>query len=217
MYQFKYQAINPFDFYPPIELTFTCIVPANWLSLDLPTMSGCVNYTDCLANIAPCGVVVFEFCEQGSSDEMLRIFSLDIVHDGEKFFETPIVIHVPNSVQSEVLMLNHLFGFNAISAWVAVDFSDLKTLLKASSTYYLSYGVGKSPAEILPNILQPVADGDVKSKFLMIFGDNKNMRLEYLDKAMDAMTSSSTDECLGMVCAAGVEQDEMLISILVGC
>lgn len=122
MYQFKYQSINPFDFYSPTELIFTCIVPANWLSLDLPTVNGCVNYTDKLENLVSCGSIVFEFCELISSDKTLRTFSLDILHNGEKYFEKPIVIHAPSSVQSEVLLLNHLLGFNAISSWVAVDF-----------------------------------------------------------------------------------------------
>lgn len=216
MYQFKYQTINPFDFYPPVELMFTCTVPINWLSLDLPTMGGCVNYTSKQEQLAVSGPVLCEFDEIESSGNMLRTFSLDILLEGEKCFEKPIVIHVPNSVQIEVVLMNLLFGFSATSAWVAVDFADFIALLKRSSTYYLKYGIGKSVSDILPDILEPLVNENVKCEFLMIFGDNNNLRLEHLQEAMDAMTSSSADDCLGMVCAAGVEQDEMLISILVG-
>lgn len=216
MYQFKYEVSNPFDFYPPTELCFTCIVPANWLSLNLPTMSGGVNYSDNLGNLVSCGSFVFEFCERSSSDSMWRTFSLDILRDGEKHFDVPIAIHVPSSIQSEVLLLNHLFGFYADSSFVAVDFGDLLELLKKGSTYYLRYGAGKSPADILPNILQSAGDGNVKCEFLMIFDGSQRFRLEYIDEAVDAMSSGGSDESMLLIGAAFVEQDEMLISALVG-
>lgn len=215
MYQFKYEVSNPYDFYPPTDLLFTCIVPANWLSLDLPTVSGGVNYSDNLGNLVSCGSFVFEFCERSSSDEIWRAFSLDILRDGEKHFDTPIVIHVPRSMQSEVLLLNHLFGFCADSSLVGIDFGDVLELLKKGSTYYLRYGVGKSPADILPNILDAAA-GDVKCEFLMIFDGSQKFRLEYLDEALAAMASGSSDESMVLIGAAFVEQDEMLISVLVG-
>lgn len=233
MYQFKY---SPFGFAQPEEWIITCIVPTNWLSLDLPTMNGVVNYSDKLGNLVSCESndelnyysdflgklvscesVVFDFCERSSSDKMWRAFSLDILRDGGKHFDTPIVIHVPRSMQSEVLLLNHLFGFCAESSFVGLCFADFLALLKESSTYYLEYGVGKSPADILPNILQSARDGDVKCGFITIFVDDfQEFRLESLDEAWAAMSSGSSDESMWLIGAAVVEQDEMLISVLVG-
>jgi hypothetical protein len=228
MYQFKYQTTNPYDFYPPEELIFTCIVPDNWLSKDLPTVGVCVNYTAKREQLVSCGSVVFEFSDVTSTDETARTIRLDILQDGVKCFQKPIEIHCPKVAPSElgdeccieVLLLNHLFGCNAISAWVAVDFADFIGIMEKSSTYYFQYGIGKTPSDILPDILEPAANRDVKCEFVMMFCDNQKMRLEYLREIMDAMSSSSTDESidsLGLVCAVGVEQDEMLISVLVGC
>jgi hypothetical protein len=227
MYQFKYQATNPFDFYPPIELIFTCVVPASWLLMELPTLGGRVNYASNREHLVSCGPIVFEFNEATSTDETSRTIRVDIFQDGVKCFEKLIEIYCPNVAPSklgdecsiEVLLLNHLFGYNATSAWVAVDFSDFIGIMERSSTYYFQYGIGKTPSEILPDILEPLANRDVKCEFVMIFCDHLNMKLEFLREAMISMNSSHTDESidsLGIVCAVGVEQDEMLISVLVG-
>jgi hypothetical protein len=228
MYQFKYQTTSVFGFYSPEELIFTCIVPAYWLSMGLPTVDDCVNYAAKREQLVSCGPIVFEFSDVTSTDETTRTIRLDIFHDGVKCFEKPIEIHCSRVAKNElgdeccieVLLLNHLFGYNAISAWVAVDFADFIGIMEMSSTYYFRYGIGKTPSDILPDILAPLANKDVKCEFLMIFCDHLNMSLEYLEEARIALPSSSTDESigsLGLVCAVGVEQDEMLISVLVGC
>jgi hypothetical protein len=218
MYQFKYQA-DVFEI-PGVELPiFTCIVPANWHSLDLPTHGGRVSYYSSGEQPAVCGYALFEFSEIASSDKSLRKFSLDILSDGDKCFENPIVIHAQNSAQCEVVLLNHFLGFVSPSAWVAVDIADLISLLKMSSTYYFKYGVGSSPADILPDLFGTETYRDVRCEYLMVFGDNQHLTLEHLHEAMTAMASRDADKGDGicMACMAGVEQDEMLISTVVGC
>lgn len=217
MYQFKYQA-DVFEI-PGVKFPiFTCIVPANWLTLDLPTIGGRVNYFSSGEQPAACGYAIFEFGEISSSDKTLRMFSLDILSDGVKCFEKPIVIEATDSAQCEVVLLNHILGFASPSVWVAVDIADLIPLLKLSSIYSFRYGVGKSPSDILPGILGAETDWDAACEYLMVFGDNLNLTLEHLHEAMCAMASNSADEdgSFGIACMAGVEQDEMLISVLVG-
>ena len=162
-----------------------------------------------------------------STDKTSRKISLDVFERGVKCFEKPVVIRCPNVERNdsgdkcciEVVLLNHLFGYNAPSVWVDIDFQDFMATLARSSTYDFKYGIGETPSDILPKIIKTIDGKDVKCEFVMIFCDDQKMSLEYLQEIMDAMPSSKTDETLdlqGIVCAAGVAQREMLISALVG-
>jgi hypothetical protein len=220
MYQFKYQA-DVFEI-PGVELPiFICIVPASWLSLDLPTIGGRVNYFSSVEQPTVCGDALFEFCEIGSSDNTLRKFSLDIRCEWDECFEKPIVIHAQNSAQCEVVLLNHILGFVSPSAWVAVDIADLISLLKMSSTYYFKFGVGATPTDIFLDLVEPGTYRNIRCQYWMLFGDNQNMTLEHLHEVMLAMEATAfkheDGDSLMIACMAGVEQDEMLISTLVGC
>jgi hypothetical protein len=229
MYKFEYQGSRSQESLShgqefPI---FTCIVPADWLSMELPTVGGCVNYANNREKLVSSGPVVFEFSDVVSTDETSRTISLDIFHSGVKYFERPVAIRCPNVERNdsgekcfiEVLLLNQLFGYNAPSVLVDVDFQDFIAIMAQSSTYDFKYGIGETPSDILPKIIKTIDGKDVKCEFVMIFCDDQKMSLEYLQEIMDAMPSSKTDESLdlqGIVCAVGVAQSAMLISALVG-
>lgn len=220
MYQFKYQTINPFGFYPPVELIFTCIVPTSWLAMDLPVMDGCVNYTNNRESLVSCGPVVFEFCEMTSTDETLRTIQLNILEEGVKCLERPVLIHCSNIAQGElgdeccieVVLLNHLFGYNATSALVAIDFDDFKAIMKGSSDFDFKFAIGETPSDILPGTL----DHDAKSAFWMIFSNNIENRMAYYKETLKAMKISYSEEALLMLGDVEVDQEKMLISALVG-
>lgn len=224
MFKFKYQTENPYDFYPPKELAFTCFVPAGWLSMDLPTVQGCVNYATHREELVECGPNILEFSEVTSSDAESKIISLDIFNKGTRCFEKPAVINCSNVVRSELgvdvrielALLNHLMGWSAISSWFSVDMDDFIEVMKSSTTYDFRYGIGKTPSYILPALLDREIDKEVRSEFFMIFGANQKMRLKDLEGAVDEMFASSAEDSLKLVGAAGVEEDEMLISVLLG-
>ena len=230
MFKFEYQGLWAQVFpIPPIPVEelpiFTCIVPTDWLSMELPTVGGCVNYANNREQLVSCGPVVFEFSDVASTDKTSRTISLDVFERGVKCFERPVVIRCTNVERNdpgdkcciEVVLLNHLFGYNAPSALVGIDFNDLKELMARSSTYELKYGIGKTPTDIMPDIYKSIDGKDVICEFVMIFCDSRTMRLEYLSETGDAMICSSpTSDSLGIVGQAGIDQSEMLISALVG-
>lgn len=220
MYQFKYQTINPYGFYPPVELTFTCIVPTSWLAMDLPVMDGCVSYTNNRESLVSCGPVVFEFCEMTSTDETLRTIQLNILKEGVKCLERPALIHCSNIAQGElgdeccieVVLLNHLFGYNATSALVAIDFDDFLAIMKRSSDFDFKFAIGETPSDILPSIL----DLDAKSAFWTIFGNSKEIRMTCYRGTLKAMKTSYSEEALLLLGDVEVDHEMMLISALVG-
>lgn len=220
MYQFKYTANNPFGFYPPIELIFTCIVPANWLSKDLPVMGGCVSYTSNHQSLDSSGPVVFEFEEMIATDETVRTIQLDIIHKGVKCFEKPVLIHCSNIAQDqsddecsiEVVLLNHLLGYSAMSALVAIDFEDFMAIMKRSSEFNFKFGLGETPSDILPGILAQ----DARSAFGMIFGNNQEKRMAYYNETLKAMETIYSEETLLLLVEVEIDEEKMLISTLVG-
>lgn len=218
MYQFNYQGLLP-----PDELFITCIVPTAWLTKNLPTMGGCVSYADGREQLTSCASMAFEFSDDGSTADSSRTIYLDIQSDGKRCFDKPVTIHCQNIKDSdvdndwciEVVLLNHLFGCNALSASMGniyLDYADLIAVMQKSLDFDFKFGVGEIPSDILPGIL----GHDAKSAFWMIFCNEKKMRMTYYKETMKAMHASYSEDALILLSDVAVDQEKMLISALVG-
>lgn len=228
MYQFNYQNLVPED--KPI---FSCIVPTNWLSRKLPTMGGDVVYVDKQSPIETLTDCVFEFSEQLQKG-LSRTIYLDIYHrnatednlsvEHTKIFAAPAIIHccaiedhdVNDDWCNEVLLLNHFFGWNALTASVGnvyLDFADLISVMSKSSEFVFEFGIGETPTDILPGILDRLASIKAKCLFAMIFCKQQMMRLAYIREVSGALDS---DDALLLLSDVAVDQEKMLISVLVG-
>lgn len=218
MYRYKYQQTMPEEM-----SIFSCIVPDGWLQKALPDMDGCVNYAASRGQLSSIAKYLYRFEDIESKDKSVRIVSLEMWEDGKELFERPVRIYSPCIAAEfesdewgiEVLLLNHLFGFCALTASIGnvyLDYSDVLAVLKMSSEFDFRYGIGDSPAAVSSEILAH----DAKSGFGMIFCDGHKMRLAYLDDLVEVMTRSCADNGMVVITDIAVEQEQMLISVLYG-
>lgn len=224
MYQFNYQYLIPED-----KPFVTCIVPTGWLSKNLPTMGGSVTYADKRESISTCTYYVFEFTEKVQTSESFRSIGLNIdtMKNGvsyAKLFEKPANIHchaieardANNDWCIEVLLLNHCFGSHALSASMHntyLDYGDVLTMMQMSSEFSFEFGIGNTPAEIHPGLLNHLPASRAKCSFVMLFCKQQMMRLAYIDETVEAFDS---DDSMILITDVAVDQDKMLISALVG-
>lgn len=232
MYQFNYQDLCPED-----EPTFTCIVPAEWLQKNLPTMGGVVVYVDQRGQMNAYTDYVFEFSDEVQTDSSSRTICLDIHHrkatngnnlsaSHSRLFATPAKIHcttieegdASNDWCVEVVLLNHFYGCNASSAITGasyLDFADIITVMSKSSEFFFGFGIGESPQDILPGILERLGTSEAKCAFGMLFGKSGAVRLAHLREMGDWLSSLGSDP-LALISDAAVDADKMLLSVLVG-
>lgn len=230
MYKFNYQFLASAE--API---FTCIVPTEWLAKNLPIMGGDVAYVDSLNQQTMLTDYIFEFSEV-DAEKQYRTIILNVRHkkwaaeSGRANIHTnllaaPVTIHCRVGVEREEnadvgcveLLLNHLFGSCALSASVGnqyLDFADVFTVLQMSSEFDFEFGIGDTPTDIIPGILQRVTlAGYNKSVFLMLFGRAGKVRVTHLDEAMQVFSS---DDVTLLMSDVAVDQDKMLLSVLIG-
>lgn len=232
MYQFNYQFL-----YPECGPIFTCIVPAEWLQKSLPTMGGVVVYVDQRGQMNAYTDYVFEFSDEVQKDSSLRTICLDIhcrkTTNGNnlsashsRLFATPAKIHcatieegnASNDWCVEVVLLNHFHGCNASSAITGasyLDFDDIITVMSMSSEFVFEFGIGDTPQDILPGILERLGTSEAKCAFGMLFGKSGAVRLTHLDEMVNGLSSIEGDP-LTIISDVGVDADKMLISVLVG-
>jgi len=229
MYKFNYQFLVPGD-----DPFFTCIVPTEWLSKNLPTMGGDVAYVSPQSQQEIRTDYIFEVSE-GDAASQSRTIILEIHHKewtaetGQAATHTrllaePVTIHcraigdseVNNDWCVEVLLLNHFFGSCALSASMGnhyLDYADVYTVMQMSPEFDFEFGIGAMPADILPGILERVMPTGYKSAFLMLSGKSGKVGLAHLDELAQAFDS---DEASLLFSDVAVDQDKMLISVLLG-
>lgn len=226
MYQFNYHQCSD-------ETTTTCIVPAKWLEKPLPAMGGAIVYVDNSQKKMLSGHV-FEFTDLEPDGSVCTV-SLEIYYlkenagkqmpaTRENRIDVPVQIHYRASDKHdtgcdiEVVLLSHFFGaFNAESSWgnYFVDYADLVSMLSMSTDFVLEFGIGETPADILPGIFKRLSCSEAKCAFLMLYNDYQRFRLAYVDDMMKAFATSFVDANL-LFGNAAVDQDKLLISALVG-
>lgn len=233
-YQFNYRGCYQDEQIYGDGVLTTCIVPTRWLKMTLPTFSGGVVYTD---NTDKTGLncLVFEFAEL-ESNGMSRTISLQIYdlherdyHGNSKapvtYFEAPVKIHCRAIEFSdanwciELVLINHFFGtLNAESCWgnYFFDYADFFSFITASPEFIFEFGIGDTPAEIVPKILERVACDKAGDVFLVLYCDQDLFRLAFNDEIIQSFQSAFDESSVIFGCA-GVTQDKMLISALVGC
>lgn len=218
MYRYKYQHLLPEDV--PI---FACIVPAAWLERKLPDMGGCVCYAASRESMSTIPQFTYRFADIESRDKSMRVISMEIWEDEKELFERPVRVYCPgipaefesDEWSPEVLLLNHLFGFCALTASmgnVYLDYSDVLTMLRMSEEFDFRYGIGESPVAIASEILVH----DAKSGFGMIFCDEQKMRLAYLGELQDVLARSCVEDGAVLMTDIAVDQKKMLVSVLYG-
>lgn len=232
MYRFDYE-------YLPTEgePAFTCIVPAEWLQKNLPTMGGEIVYVSQQDRMNACTNYVFEFSDGILAEGLPRTICLDIHHreaissnaslaNYSKLFAAPVRIQcaaIKDSDESndwcfEVVLLNHFFGSHALSALVGniyLDFDDILAIMSLSHEFILEFGIGKTPQDILPSIIERLGANDAKSAFAMFYCKYGTARLAHLDEIMGVISQLGDDVTL-IISDAAVDDDRMLISMLVG-
>jgi len=198
-------------------------------------MGGAVVYVDNSRKKMLMGRV-FEFSEL-EPDGLVRTISLEIYSlEGntdkrmpptrDNRIDMPVQIHLRAAANHEadtdcameVVLLNHLFGaWNAESSWgnYFFDYADLINMLSMSSEFIFEFGIGETPADILPGIFEGLSCSDAKCAFLMLYSDYHRFRLAYADDMMKAFSSFFAGAEL-LFGNAAVDQDKMLISALVG-
>lgn len=228
MYQFNYHQCSDED-------RTTCIVPARWLEKPLPTMGGAIVYTDNNQKKMLAGRV-FEFFEL-ELDGLVSTVSLETYYLKENadqqmpptrdnYIDKPVKIHyraadnheAETDFSMEVVLLNHFFGaWNAESSWgnYFFDYADLMNMLPMSSEFIFEFGIGDTPADILPGIFERLSYNEAKCAFLMLYSDCQRFRLAYIDDTINAFSTSFEGAKL-LFGNAAVNQDKMLISALVG-
>lgn len=229
MYQFNYQNLAPED----KPLLFTCIVPSDWLLKNLPTMGGDVTYVDKCDKMDVYTDYVFEFTDAESIDKSSRTICMSLHHlKSEKgsrmpvshtnLFEMPAKIHcraiedhdANNDWCIEVVLLNHFFGWLALSASmgnVYFDFTFLPPFLSESSEFNFEFGIGDVPGNILPGIIERLSPREAKFAFVMMFCKPPK-RLSYFREAMNAFDIAD----VLLFSDVAVNHDKTLISALVG-
>ena len=233
-YRFDYEQCLRDAFPDDPTFTTTCIVPSAWLKMALPTFGGSVVYTDKTEKSDLSGLV-FEFAEM-ENDGLARTVSLQIytledlpIQGGsvepDGHFAQPVKIHCRDFVVAdndwciEIALVNHFLGsLNAVSSWgnCFFDFFDLYLVLKGSSEFIFEFGIGRTPAEIVPDILERVACSDAGDVFLMFYCNQDLFRLAHLDEIMRSVRAVIENSTV-IFGNAAVKQDQMLISALVGC
>ena len=233
-YQFNYRSCYQDEKCYGDGVLTTCIVPTRWLSMKLPTFAGGVVYTD---NTDKTGLncLVFEFAEL-EFNGLSRVISLQIYdlhkldyHGNPKepvtYLAAPVKIHCrafgffEANWCIEVVLLNHFFSaLNAESCCgdYCFDYADFFDVITASDEFLFEFGIGETPAEIMPDILQFFAGCKVSNVFVVLYCDTHLFRLAFADEIKQSL-QSAFDESLVILGCAGVEQNKMLISALVGC
>jgi hypothetical protein len=233
-YRFDYEQCNRDAFPDEPSFTTTCIVPAGWLKMALPTFGGDVVYTDKTGKSGLSGLV-FEFADL-ETDGLLRTVSLqmcflkDVPGQGrqvepEAYFAQPVKIHCRDFIVAdknwgiEIVLVNHFLGpLNAVSSWGinCFDFYDLHHVLKGSSEFVFEFGIGESAADIATAILENVVQCDGGGDMLFVLYYNNSLKIAQADEAMILFQNAFEDATV-IFGNAGVKQDKMLISALVGC
>lgn len=232
MYRFNYE-------YLPAEgkPVFACIVPAKWRQKNLPTMGGEIVYVGQQDRMNACTDYVFEFFDETLTESLPRTICLDIHHrktisdnaplaSYSKLFATPARVQCATFNDSdesndwcfEVVLLNHFFGSHALSALMGniyLDFHDVLAVMSLSHEFTFEFGIGKTPQDILPGIIERLGVNDAKSAFAMLFCKSGTARLAHLDEIVGAI-SRLGDDVASAISDAAVDDDRMLISILIG-
>lgn len=222
MYKFNYPYIDHYD--TPI---IACLVPDEWLTLELPTFGGAVTYHDKQEQAGTLADFVFEFSEIQIAGKSGRTFTLKIhllskpnlmLDDCRDVFNKIIRIHsladthIPanEDIPAEVVLLNHLlccFAGSSFTGESFLDFSDLLQFLASQSDFKLKYAIGIDPDLMLKIILDGLGYIPPASMYPVIFGKSGSVSLALFDKVL-------TKLCYRIGYAPAVDQDEFLISVL---
>ncbi len=231
MYKFNYQFLVPGD--API---FTCIVPTDWLSKNLPAMGGDVAYVSPQSQQEIRTDYIFELSE-GDTASQSRTIILEIHHKEwtaetgqaaihSRLLAAPVKIHC-RAIENydinenrdwciEVLLLNHFFGSCALSALMEnqyLSYSDVFDVMQMSSEFEFEFGIGEKPSDIFPEILERAMPAEYKSVFIMLCAKSGGVRVADIEEALDTFDSFETTIIISDV---AVDQDKMLISVLLG-
>ena len=227
MYQFKYQYQYPGIEEPPF---ITCIVPDEWLTLDLPTMGGAVIYHNDRVRIETQTTLEYQLSELQSPCGSGRIFTLKIKiqpplsvrsmnGDCRDIHGKTITIRYLTEANKttiedtpvELILLNHLFCNFAGSAFTGmswIDHADIIQWYSQHSELVMEYGIGCDPEEMTKNILARLGDNRIASSYTVIFGETLLTKYEYLSEIVDKL-------CAGHAYVPAVDQELLLISTLV--
>lgn len=225
MYKFNYQYL--FHEGKPI---FTCIVPEDWLALDLPIFGGDVIYLDKRVKAETITDFTFEFSEMPDALSSGRTFTLKVdiqrpllaeptLGDYRELFNKTIRIRYQcgankstnENVPAEIALLNHWLCGCADSAYTGVsflDFGDLLVWLSRQSELIFDFETGSEPKVMIQNILERLGDARLASSYSNIFGKDVSMLLAHLEMVAEKLRCS-------LVYAPAVDQDEPLISTLI--
>lgn len=225
MYKFSYQYLAPEG-----NPVFTCIVPAIWLSLDLPTFGGDVIYQDKRAQAETLTDFVFEFSEISEMHSSERTFTLKVetkfplmagstLGDSHDLFGKTIKVRyltdanksTNENVPAVIVFLNHLFCGCAGSAYTGVsffDFGDLFQWLSQQAELILNFEIGSDLEVMIQNIFGRLGDARLASSYSNLFGKDVNMHLAHLEMMVEKL-------CCSLVYAPAVDQQEFLICTLI--
>jgi hypothetical protein len=207
-----------------------CLVPADWLTNNLPTMGGAVFYVDSRESVQVHADCIFEFSRVENDDPTIHSIYLDVRRANAnqlgytQVLAQPIEIRCHNQSEADsnqygravVHLLNHFFGSQALSATlnnIYLDIEDVIELLKISQQYDFAYAVGSEPKNIIPNIRNQINNTQPKCIFAMLYCDEKRMQMQYLDDMHDELSDSDSYYLASDV---AIESDQMLISVLSG-
>lgn len=221
MYEFNYKHTMPGG------ATITCIVPAAWLALPLPTLGGQVNYIDNQTALSNLPDFLFEFCEETGAQSreavLLTIYQYPPNEDSGYIsltdhatritFAPELSFSDTSPGQCEVYLLNHLFGSLALSASlgnICLDVGEVVRWVAESHELRYSFGTGDSPDEILPQLQGQFPDDGADRTFAMLFCREEVMRLEYLARLAKRFTRGGPS----FLADAAVTAERMLISTM---
>lgn len=228
MYKFNYQ------YEPQYDAPFiTCIVPTEWIVLDLPTLGGAVVYQDKLKQAEKPTDFVFEFAEIQDASRSGRTFTLKIhrplefsyfQNDYCEVFDKTIRIHYLDDAHTttkeepsaEVVLLNHLhcnFAGSSFTGMSFIDLHDMFTILSLQSDLCFKYTIGLDTNLMIQNILDGLGDISSANAFPVMFGKFGSVGLKMFSEMNTRFDGSPSTLCLGYTPA--VDQDEFLISVLV--
>lgn len=232
----------------------TCIVPTRWLGMALPTFDGSVVYTDRIdrAEMDRLTYMVFRFTEL-DFDSVIHTITLDICHLEEgtdkqplfcgDYFDAPITIH-PRVIEFtdanwciEVVLLNHLLApWNSASVYefCYYNIDDLLSALSVCTDFVFEFGIGNTPEDIIPPVLERLAGCEPQCITLTMFANNQSIcehsvTLPYCtDMIVSKFSNFAWDSygedqevpeyaALPVFGDVGVKHEKMLISVLVGC
>jgi len=220
MYKFDYQHQEIVE-----KPYVTCIVPAEWLALDLPVIGGAVSYRKEVEQGGNPGLV-FEFAEVqearnsgGICDLKVHLpAGLGMAHDVSPGDHAPtITIRLPavpakkdDRPSPELVLINHLFCLFAGSAFTGaswLDISDLLRWLTQQTELVLECEIGSDPKAMLENLLARQGEGRLASSYAVIFGNEASMKMEHLNQIQGELRAA-------IAYAPAVVQEQFLISAL---